>query len=98
MKSKKSSYFSCQVIQRILITAFSVVLFTSMLTSCSIMNAPRYEETECQFFTESSREIECGILTVPEDRGKDDSPIIELHFAVVRSTNPDKAPYPVFVL
>lgn len=98
MRSTSKFFFSVQSIQRNLITILFVVLFASALVSCSNLNAPRYEETECQFYTESSIEIECGILKVPEDRDQEDSPMIELHFAILRSSNPDKAPDPVVFL
>ena len=34
-------------------------------------------------------------MMVPEDRDQKDSPMIEVHFAIIRSSNPDKAPDPL---
>lgn len=74
------------------------MLLPVFLVSCTYLNAPRYEEAECQFYADTTREIECGILKVPEDRGQEDGPMIELHFAILRSSFEDTAPDPIIAL
>jgi hypothetical protein len=80
------------------LSILSILLFTSILASCSSFNTPTYEQKECQFYTESFREIECGILKIPEDRGLEEGSMIELHFTIIRSNYPEKAPDPLLVL
>ena len=92
------SYFSVQFFKRLLYLWLCSLLFTSTLVSCGYLNAHRNEETECQFYTESFREIECGILKVPEKRGMEDGPMIELHLTIIRSNDPEKAPDPLLML
>ena len=98
MKNKQRSDLSMHLSHQILLTALIIVVIAGTLGSCSYLNAPNYEETECQLFTESSREIECGVLQVPEDRSKEDGPMVELHFAIARSRNPDKEKDPLVAL
>ena len=98
MKPNKKSSHYLQVVHRNLLLVFCVLFFAGTLAACTRLNAPRYEETDCPFSTDSSREIECGILMVPEDRSQEDGPMIELHFAIIRSRDPDKLPDPVVTL
>ena len=86
------------IYQKFMFMAACFVFFANGLVSCSAFNQPYFEVTECLFFTESSRETECGYILVPEDRSKEDSPMIELHFAIVPSPNDKKATDPVLVL
>jgi pimeloyl-ACP methyl ester carboxylesterase len=98
MKTNKRSSCIVQVVHRKLLLVVYVLFFAGMLAACERLNAPRYEETECPFSTDSSHKIECGILKVPEDRSQEEGPMIELHFAIIHSRDPDKLPDPVVAL
>ena len=95
MKPNKKSCFYVQVVHRNLLLVFCVLFFAGTLAACESLNAPSYEETECPFPSDPSHEIECGILMVPEDRNQEEGPMIELHFAIIHSRDPDKLPDPV---
>jgi Tol biopolymer transport system component/formylglycine-generating enzyme required for sulfatase activity/pimeloyl-ACP methyl ester carboxylesterase len=56
---------------------------------------PHYEPAPCQFTKPSGREIECGYLTVPEDRNQPEGESIRLHVATFKSNSSDPAPDPV---
>jgi uncharacterized protein (DUF885 family)/pimeloyl-ACP methyl ester carboxylesterase len=60
-----------------------------------ISYTPLYEPSGCRFAAPSGYEIECGYLTVPEDRSQPTGPQIRLHTAIFKSTNPDPEPDPV---
>lgn len=77
-------------VTRLAIVILSAVL---LLTGCKSSN---YEETECAFDVPDGVDIECGYLTVPEDRNREDSPMIRLHVAIVRAEN--SKPDPVIFL
>ena len=51
-----------------------------------------YEKAECAFDVPAGIDIECGYLTVPEDRGQKESPMIRLHVAIVHTENPKPDP------
>lgn len=59
---------------------------------------PRYEVADCPFSVPSDINIECGYLTVPEQRSNPDSPTIQLAVAVVHTNAPNPAPDPVVYL
>ena len=70
----------------------------------AVMLAPtpapaRFEKVDCEFpkFSGMGR-IECGFLSVPEDRGQPGGPLIKLHVAIVRSSSPQPASDPVVYL
>jgi pimeloyl-ACP methyl ester carboxylesterase len=56
---------------------------------------PDFETAECRFDKPLGYEVECGYLTVPEDRSQPEDAMIRLHVAVFRSFSPDPAPDPV---
>ena len=59
---------------------------------------PLFEPAECQFSEPRGYEVECGYLTVPEDRSHPAGPQIRLHVAIFPSTAENPAPDPVFHL
>lgn len=59
------------------------------LTGCKPSS---YEEAKCAFSVPNGMNIECGYLTVPEDRSRESSRTIRLHVAVVRAENPKPDP------
>jgi len=71
------------------------ILGIIFLVGCGPSN---YEAAECLFVYSSGQEIECGYLSVPEDRSREDSPIIKLHVAVIKSQNekPERDPLVIF--
>lgn len=50
-----------------------------------------FENNPCPFNVGSSANIECGTLTVPEDRSRADSPTIQLAVAIVRAAGGSRA-------
>ena len=54
-----------------------------------------YEPASCQFPEPPGYEIECGTLTVPEDRSRPEGRQIRLHTAIVKSRSANPAPDPV---
>ncbi len=63
-------------------------------------NPARFESADCKNGLPSSlsNTVECGNLLVPENRSRRDSRLIQLHAAIIRSTNPAPAPDPVVYL
>lgn len=58
----------------------------------------RFEAADCMFPVPAGYKIDCGYLFVPEDRSQPDSPLIQLHVAIVRSKSQNPAPDPVVYL
>ncbi|MCP4422982.1 MAG: alpha/beta fold hydrolase, partial [Chloroflexi bacterium] len=55
-------------------------------TAVSTTAAPgTFENNPCPFDVDGSANIECGTLTVPEDRSRADSPMIQLAVAIARA-------------
>ncbi|NIM92372.1 MAG: alpha/beta fold hydrolase [Anaerolineales bacterium] len=69
-----------------------------MPTLTPIPKLPRFEPSECQFYPPRISRVECGYLLVPEDRSREDSPIIRMHVAIARSFNDDPLPDPLVYL
>jgi pimeloyl-ACP methyl ester carboxylesterase len=59
---------------------------------------PSFEVTDCEFPVPNGYDVDCGYLTVPEDRSVPDGQQIRLHVAIFKSTNPNPAPDPVLHL
>lgn len=59
---------------------------------------PRFETVNCPFTVPSDLTIECGYLTVPENRHRPDGPMIQLAVARVPTRSPTPAPDPVVYL
>lgn len=77
-------------------TAFVTPLATTEPTPTT--PATGYEPTQCRTSSRARLKIECGDLTVPEDRSRPDGNQIKLHVAVIYSTNPQPDPDPLVVL
>ncbi|MDQ4076679.1 MAG: alpha/beta hydrolase [Chloroflexota bacterium] len=58
----------------------------------------QWEEAECQFEAPRHLTVECGYLTVPEDRNQPAGPTIRLHAAIVHSEAENLEPDPVLYL
>jgi pimeloyl-ACP methyl ester carboxylesterase len=56
---------------------------------------PLFEPADCQFPGPFAYEVECGYLTVPEDRSQPRSPKIRLHVAIFKSRSANPEPDPV---
>ena len=60
---------------------------------------PLFETADCQFAEPAGFDIECGYLTVPENRSDiENGRTVRLHVAIFHSDNPDKAADPVIYL
>lgn len=59
---------------------------------------PRFESAECLFYEPYDAEVDCGYLTVPEDRTDPDAGTIQIHVAIFRSNNPNPLPDPIVYL
>jgi pimeloyl-ACP methyl ester carboxylesterase len=79
-----------------------VVLVASALVGCGKVEEPAYqphfEPAECQFEIPAGQTVECGYLTVPEDRSHPEGPTIRLHVAIFRSHSNNLTPNPVVYL
>ena len=60
--------------------------------------APTFEKSDCLFVPPLDQKVECGFVTVPEDRTAAGSASIRLHVAVFKSTSLDAASDPVVYL
>lgn len=67
-------------------------------TATAVLFQPRFEPGECRFRRPPVRQIECGDLFVQEDRTQEDSPIIQLHVAILKSTSENPQPDPLIYL
>jgi pimeloyl-ACP methyl ester carboxylesterase len=61
-------------------------------------SVPGFEPAACPFDAPAGQTVECGYLTVPEDRRDADGATIRLAVAVFDSPNPDKAADPIVYL
>ncbi len=62
-------------------------------------SAARYETAPCEFPVPAGVSVECGWLTVPENRAKpDNGREVRLHVAIFRSTRPNPPPDPIVYL
>jgi len=59
---------------------------------------PPFEWGPCAFDIPVGVTVDCGYLTVPEDRGRPDGPTIRLHVGVFESERKDPAPDPILYL
>jgi len=82
------------------ITPINTLASTSTVTlTPSFTSTPsKFKPAECQFEAPFTMDMQCGFLTVPEDRSRENSPEIQLHFAIVHSENPNPAPDPIVIL
>jgi pimeloyl-ACP methyl ester carboxylesterase len=73
----------------------SLVLLGLLLGGCK---SSAFKEAECQFQAPEGIDIECGYLSVPENRSIENSPMIKLHVAIYHTDNQNPAPDPVVYL
>jgi len=59
---------------------------------------PVFEWGSCEFDIPVGATVNCGYLTVPEDRGQPERRLIRLHVGVFRTAAADKAPDPILYL
>lgn len=75
-----------------------LALVASLLSGCGKAEEPAYQPAECQFEIPWGQTVECGYLTVPEDRSQPDGPTIRLHVAIFKSHSDNPAPDPIVYL
>lgn len=77
----------------------TILLTGILLTGCGSKETTDawFEATDCKFQYPSTKSIECGYLHVPEDRTQENSPEIQLHVAIIKSSS-EKRNDPVVVL
>jgi pimeloyl-ACP methyl ester carboxylesterase len=76
----------------------SVLLMLVLWRSVTAQKAPSFETTECPFPVPIDYRIDCGFVSVPEDRSQPNSSLIEIGVAVVHSRAAQPAPDPIFFL
>jgi predicted dienelactone hydrolase len=59
---------------------------------------PHFEPAPCSYPVTEGDKVECGYLTVPEDRSRPDSPVIRLHVVNFKSKSASPQPDPIFVV
>jgi pimeloyl-ACP methyl ester carboxylesterase len=79
-------------------TAAPTTMAPSQTAVPTIAYTPTFEATSCKFAPPSGYLLECGYLTVPENRTNPDTQMIRLHVAIFRSRNPNAAPDPLIHL
>jgi len=57
-----------------------------------------FESAPCLFEVPAGQTVECGYLTVPEDRSQPDGPTIRLYVAIFKSQSANPAPDPIVYL
>ncbi len=65
------------------------------LTGC---RSHGWREVDCPFDVPAGIDIQCGYLPVPENRSRQDGPVIRLQVAIIKPLGPQSAPDPVVVL
>jgi pimeloyl-ACP methyl ester carboxylesterase len=86
-------------IKRVSLAAAVLGVLILTLASCKPVPPPAtYEKADCRFQIPGGVDIECGWLSVPENRSRSDSPLIKLHIAYIHSSNPSPAQDPVVIL
>jgi len=58
-------------------------------------SVPRFERSACPIQFPLRLTVDCGVLTVPENRVKDNGRTVRLPVAIVRTDNPSPAPDPI---
>lgn len=81
--------------KKIWLLALTLALLAAPLAGCKGSN---FKKGECPFDVPEGWNIECGTLTVPEDRSREDSPRIQIQVAIIKTDNPNPAPDPVLYL
>lgn len=61
-------------------------------------DTPVFETADCAFPVPDGQTVDCGYLTVPEDRARADGRTIRLHVAIFRTPTPNPAPDPIVYL
>ncbi|OGN89751.1 MAG: hypothetical protein A2158_04470 [Chloroflexi bacterium RBG_13_46_14] len=59
---------------------------------------PEYEIVDCQFSVPQGTEVECGCMTVPEDRSLPDGNQVKIQFAIYKSKSRNPEPDPIVYL
>jgi hypothetical protein len=57
-----------------------------------------FQYSDCKFIVPYGADVDCGYLSVPEDRSISDGPLISIHVAIFKSKSPDPAPDPIVYL
>jgi pimeloyl-ACP methyl ester carboxylesterase len=72
---------------------------TAMPTASPARSAARYETAPCEFPVPAGVSVECGWLSVPENRASpQNGREVRLHVAIFRSTRPNPPPDPIVYL
>ncbi len=86
------------------------LVFALLLVSCTKKDAedvgstgqevsvPEYETVDCPFTVPQGTEVECGCMTVPENRDKPDGNQVRIQFAIFRSKSRNPEPDPIVYL
>jgi len=79
-----------------------LILMASAVAGCGQVEELAYqahfEPAECKFEIPPGQTVECGYLTVPEDRSHPEGPTIRLHVAIFKSHSDNPVPDPVVYL
>ena len=59
---------------------------------------PKYETVDCPFTVPQGTEVECGCMTVPENRNQPDGNQVTIQFAIFRSKSLNPEPDPIVYL
>jgi pimeloyl-ACP methyl ester carboxylesterase len=92
------------------LTFFCFLVFTILLASCTKKDnedevstgqetsIPEYETVDCPFTVPQGTEVDCGCITVPENRDEPDGNQVTIQFAIYRSESSNPEPDPIVYL
>jgi pimeloyl-ACP methyl ester carboxylesterase len=87
------------MLKRLLVVLVAGLISIGQFSVNAQQKLPSYEKAECPFPQVAARTVECGYLTVPEDRANpNNGRTVKLAVAVFKSNNPNPEPDPTIYL
>src|SRR5258708_33342471 len=81
-----------------MLVASVVLLQPQTVSAQQATTTPLYESTPCKFDGADRLKVDCGMLTVPEDRSKPDGPTLRLAVAGFHALGRNPKPDPIVYL
>ncbi len=92
----------CAVVVAVLLAAVAAACSSSDTPERGVLvgssDKPEFQWGKCEFDIPVGAAVDCGNLTVPEDRSQPDRRKIRLHVGVFRTSSAEKAPDPILYL
>ncbi len=74
------------------------LIFSAYPTPAEAAGPPDFSSAPCPFAAPPGQAIECGYVTVSENRARPGSPTIQIGVTIIKSRSPQPAPDPIFYL